>query len=421
MFPRGPEPDTGHIVPPNCPFTIRGASVASLQQTMRLMEKGFGTQCTIDAQRCITARHRKSGCTICMQVCPQDAIVLADGRPQVINALCTGCGACACVCPTQAAQPKGFSDAAIRQAIDTMHAGDTVLFICAESLKRAGSPLPKEPLAQRHKLANGQRITSVTVPCLVRLDECHLLHCAVKRAAEVQLLSTGCRECTVASNEDTIQETMALCRHLCRSWGLDVPVQWISDQRLLDQFAGKLKQESPSQLDRRSAFSQVIDEVKHLAGSVAETQLEQALPAEEAPTLAQILGFADGAMPQAPANRNTALLDDLYSVKASGSEPVEYDHFGKVSVNDDCNDCGICANFCPTGALRQIGQPPQEEKMGLKADPQQQPTLEFRCCDCSGCELCADICPQRAIQVSHQLSCDELFALEPTVLRGPAR
>lgn len=43
-----------------------------------------------------------NGCGVCVEVCPQGAISLAEGTAQVDSSLCTGCQACVAACPTGA-------------------------------------------------------------------------------------------------------------------------------------------------------------------------------------------------------------------------------------------------------------------------------------------------------------------------------
>ena len=49
----------------------------------------------IDARRC-------DGCGACVEVCPEGAIYLVDGRATVDGTLCRECEACIAVCPTEA-------------------------------------------------------------------------------------------------------------------------------------------------------------------------------------------------------------------------------------------------------------------------------------------------------------------------------
>ena len=52
----------------------------------------------VDEARC-------TGCGLCTDVCPTEAIALVDGRVRVDEELCTGCEACVNACPEGAIQP----------------------------------------------------------------------------------------------------------------------------------------------------------------------------------------------------------------------------------------------------------------------------------------------------------------------------
>ena len=59
----------------------------------------------IDQAACVRVRHRHASCMACFQVCAHEAIARDDdGLLAIDNHLCTGCGACASVCPTSALQ-----------------------------------------------------------------------------------------------------------------------------------------------------------------------------------------------------------------------------------------------------------------------------------------------------------------------------
>jgi heterodisulfide reductase subunit A len=60
-----------------------------------------------------------SGCKICLNVCPYDAIARDDAKKvAVVNeAVCTGCGTCVAACPCNAITQLGFTDAQVKSEI----------------------------------------------------------------------------------------------------------------------------------------------------------------------------------------------------------------------------------------------------------------------------------------------------------------
>ena len=68
---------------------------------------------TVDAEMC-------SGCRICNDLCPYNAIVFDEGTmlSEINQALCQGCGTCVAACPAGAISGSGFSNAQILSQIE---------------------------------------------------------------------------------------------------------------------------------------------------------------------------------------------------------------------------------------------------------------------------------------------------------------
>lgn len=57
------------------------------------------------------------GCGACIEVCPESAINLRDGRALINELLCSGCGACIPSCPKEAIDQQGLSEAQLKAQI----------------------------------------------------------------------------------------------------------------------------------------------------------------------------------------------------------------------------------------------------------------------------------------------------------------
>ena len=63
-----------------------------------------------------------SGCGICIDVCPYDAIMLNEERgvAEVNEVLCEGCGACSAACSSGAVQQRNFTDKQLINMIEAI-------------------------------------------------------------------------------------------------------------------------------------------------------------------------------------------------------------------------------------------------------------------------------------------------------------
>jgi heterodisulfide reductase subunit A len=102
--------------PRDIPASVSNGAAAAARILGRIQQKEMALEpvrATVDEARC-------SGCRICNDLCPYNAIVYhADRAVTEVNpALCQGCGTCVAACPAGAISGTGFSDAQILSQIE---------------------------------------------------------------------------------------------------------------------------------------------------------------------------------------------------------------------------------------------------------------------------------------------------------------
>jgi heterodisulfide reductase subunit A len=102
--------------PKDIPASVAQGAAAAARVLGRIQQKEIALEpvrATIDADRC-------SGCRICNNLCPFNAIVFHEDRgvSEVMPALCQGCGTCVAACPAGAISGTGFSNEQIMAQLE---------------------------------------------------------------------------------------------------------------------------------------------------------------------------------------------------------------------------------------------------------------------------------------------------------------
>ncbi|MCC7353014.1 MAG: CoB--CoM heterodisulfide reductase iron-sulfur subunit A family protein [Anaerolineae bacterium] len=102
--------------PKDIPASVAQGAAASARVLGRIQQKEIALEpvrATIDADRC-------SGCRICNNLCPFNAILFHEDKSvsEVNAALCQGCGTCVAACPAGAISGTGFSNEQIMAQLE---------------------------------------------------------------------------------------------------------------------------------------------------------------------------------------------------------------------------------------------------------------------------------------------------------------
>lgn len=344
--------------------------------------------------RCVAVRNRHSSCTKCSDACPTGAVGAAENVLALDSELCVACGACTTVCPVEALIPLQPLDEDLASAVaDAVVATEgTAAFACARiASKRIGDPT---------KYAE--------VPCLARMEESVLLGLAARGVSDIVLVDGTCTTCKFRANVPGIDATVASANSLLAAQGSDVRIRRASafPDALLLQDTRSLLGES-----RRGFFTQAKDVAKDAAEKTVEVAFIKKGDAA-GPSLRERLRMSDaGTLPQFNPTRRMHALDAMDQLGPSVVLEIDTRLFGSVHVDGEaCSSCGMCAVFCPTGALA---------KSDLKPADGEGSFLEFSAADCVQCNLCADACLKQCLEVSSVVSTDELFDFEPRLIHLP--
>jgi heterodisulfide reductase subunit A len=102
--------------PKDIPTTVAQGAAAAARVLGRIQQK----EIALEPVRASINETQCSGCRICNNLCPFNAILFhADRQVSEINpALCQGCGTCVAACPAGAISGTGFSNEQILSQIE---------------------------------------------------------------------------------------------------------------------------------------------------------------------------------------------------------------------------------------------------------------------------------------------------------------
>lgn len=304
---------------------------------------------SVSEGHCINLRGRQEACDLCPRACPARAISLTLDEVSVDPALCVGCGACVPACPAGALVRDGFDPGDFVAAL----AGDPVVRIgCVQAAAAEGM---------------------YSIPCLRMLDARILAALLAEGVRRIELAGTGsCADCPSGG----ARRDLAAARRRLKTWlGENGPEVVLVDGVGPDGGAG----DAPARAAERrrllkGVFSSLLDGEPAAVGDGAG-----ALPGFDA-----LIEDADDALQEARARPVPC-----QQVLASRRRALPFREGGPVGatgrvIAESCTGCLVCADLCPTGALR--GETGAGRTL-VSFDPE----------PCTNCTLCLKVCPVGAI------------------------
>ena len=356
---------------------------------------------------CVKVRHRNANCTRCSDACPSGAISVANNVINIDATKCIACGSCAVVCPTDAIEfmkpTYNQLNQEIRASMEALD-GEPVI-ICAR--------------AAAHNVANVDKV--VTVPCISRVDMAVLLNAAKEGATKITIVDAQCATCKFKRAAKNYAEVDREAREILAAW--DSPMEIVRSQEVPYAAQPEDIREARGGVSRRAFFTNAKSSVKTAASEALTVTLENEMGIkEEKESIHSQLRIGDnGRIAQAEMPRHEDIMEDLFEMGEPGEgTSITSSHWGDIIFNaDECNLCGICATFCPNGALTRVLAPPDEKKPVFKRSQLEKlDCIEFRMADCVACHLCESVCMRHAITISDQINCDQILEFEPRELRG---
>lgn len=323
----------------------------------------------IEEARCAAPR----GCDLCLKACPVDAISLAGGSASVDKDRCRDCGLCVSACPTGAADHPFYGRSVLEAGITALltdrlpNSHDRVIaFACRgamSTLREVGHRGLVYPAA----------VLPLEVPSAAFTDLYLVLRAFDLGAAGVAVVSCG-GTCGPACQPRAFSERFSAIERVLVALDLESKRLTLVSADSAERLAYRLTVFAEEAL---ALPPHVLCQGPRVPG-----------PAHQRPAAGLLAGVS----------RRIGIVDAL-TLEHEGLP------FGQPEFDADaCSLCGLCAEACPTKALRY-----SEDSTAAR--------LEFSAKDCNGCRLCSDACSEGALKIARRLEGASLGAA-PVALKS---
>lgn len=346
----------------------------------KIAEKIINTHhMAVENRLCSRFLTPKSGCSICADHCPVNAITVSE-KGAAIQAGCLDCGVCISVCPNGAFRINGRDDKKIIEEIGS---------------KVKGQGLKVFSITCEH----GDEASNLVLSCLGRLTEALLLEPAKLGVSTIEIRQPSCKECPNKKAAPHIGRFIQQARYLYELLGIK--------EDCISLSSVEFREDKNSELRTQNSELRTISR-RQFFGSIKNKAIEVAVAA--------VPGNGDGdngkhelfrdAIQNKPENyKRTMLLASIKDIESRVNSALNIDKLevpsadcitAELEVSADCTACGVCVALCPAGAIKK-----EWSESGFR--------LSYIPSLCTNCGVCKEVCMPKAIKIMETASFNMLL------------
>jgi ferredoxin len=354
----------------------------------------------LDPKRCLHTIWKFSSCDACFDVCPVAAI--QPGKPPVLDSQkCASCLACLPACPTGAFMTDDAAPS-LSNCLARLDAQRVELFCAQYPQPEIGLPDMDAAVKLRGCLA-GLGAGGYLAPLALGLEQ-------------VCVRLDGCQTCAWGSLRPRIEAQIAAAQRLLEPWGKAGALQIYAGAGAHAPAAGAAAAVVSASGVPAAGVPAAIDHPRPVWDAdnppLSRRDFFRMASRQSRMTTARILNQrADTVAPRQPGKdhrRITATLRHLPQPAPWSGFSLAGLGYGVLQISAECSACGVCANICPTAALK------------FQREDEARFSLVFNPADCIACGICVQVCTPAAIALDDAPHSSQIFDVDTLVLlEGP--